>query len=55
MKRNAIYASGTLKQMSRTAVYKPATRNKLRGFWKGASTRGVFVPLGKGTKTAVVR
>jgi hypothetical protein len=55
MKRNGTMAGGSLKAMSRTAVYKRANHDKLRGFFKRPGIRGVFTPLGKGTKTLVVR
>jgi hypothetical protein len=46
-KRNSVYASGSLKRMAATSVYKRATPNKLHGFWRGPKQQPPFVPLGR--------
>lgn len=56
MKRNRKCPDpGVLKRLEETSVYKRASYDKLRGYYKSPSKRGVFVPLGKGTRTAVVQ
>lgn len=45
IKRNGPMYPGQLRALSHTSVYKRKATNKLRGFWKTPTQRGVFREL----------